>query len=295
MGNKVGTITNRVTSMMEVLANFPKDSEEYKVLQYRIACGQLYQQDELDKIKGIIAKPMPNYWFNLKSCENEFNKSICVNKKPYFMIYVYDDYRIKYKKYIDDCNKKCRRKYGLSIDELYNLENKTEDQIEFLYWYEEKMPFGMSNCSMNKICRYVESQFEGYKTQLKKNSDFNYNILKVKRRCTEEHRKALLELCNEYVQMISAYKRNKSKNNDKYENSTNVYSNEEKSVDKRISMQKYFYNKAKEICPNDDERLNIILDMCYLYKNNKQFCWDCIGDIICKRLEELNDEIKSNT
>lgn len=295
MGNKVGTITNRVTAMIGILAKFNKDSEEYKKLQYRIACGQLYQQDELDKIKGIIAKPMPNYWFSLKSCEDEFNKSICVNKKPFFMIYVYDDYRIKYKKYIDDCNRKCHRKYDLSIEELYNLENKTDEQIEFLYWYEEKMPFEISDCSMNKICRYVESQFEGYKTQLKKDSNFDYNVLKVKRRCTEEHRKALLELCNEYVKMISAYKRNKSKNNDKYEESTNIYTNEEKTMDKRISMQKYFYNRAKEICPNDDERLNIILDMCYLYKNNKQFCWDCIGDLICKRLEELNGEIESNT
>ena len=295
MGNKVGTITNRVTAMMEVLANFEKGSDEYKELQYRIACGQLYQQDELDKIKGIIAKPMPNYWFSLKSCEDEFNKSICVNKKPFFMIYVYDDYRIKYKKYIENCNKKCHRRYGISIEELYNLNDKTDDQLEFLYWYKEKMPFGMSDCSMNKICRYVESQFESYKTQLKKNSSFDYNVLKVKRRCTEEHRKALLDLCNEYVKMISAYKRNKSKNNDKYEDSTNVYANEEKSVDKRISMQKYFYNKAKEICPNDDERLNIILDMCYLYKNNKQFCWDCIGDLICKKLEELNSEVEANT
>ena len=55
-------------------------------------------------------------------------------------------------------------------------------------------------------------------------------------------------------------------------------------------MQQYYYNAAKEICPNDDERLNIILDMCYSYKNNKQFCWDCIGDLICKRLEELNND-----
>ena len=29
--------------------------------------------------------------------------------------------------------------------------------------------------------------------------------------------------------------------------------------------------KAKEICPNDDERMNIILDMTYGYKGNRQF------------------------
>ena len=67
MGNQVGTITNYVTSMMEVLAKFPKDSEEYKTLEYRIECGQLFQQAELDKIKGILATPMPSDWYNI-SC-----------------------------------------------------------------------------------------------------------------------------------------------------------------------------------------------------------------------------------
>ena len=54
MGNQVGTITNYVTSMMEVQSHFEKDSPEYKELEYRIECGQLYQQNELDKIKGIF-------------------------------------------------------------------------------------------------------------------------------------------------------------------------------------------------------------------------------------------------
>ena len=41
MGNKVGTITNRVTAMMEVQSRYPPESEEYKILNYRILCGQL--------------------------------------------------------------------------------------------------------------------------------------------------------------------------------------------------------------------------------------------------------------
>ena len=54
------------------------------------------------KIKGIVAKPMPSYWYSVAACnslegvsdeEKKFLKSICVNKKPYFMTYVYDDYR----------------------------------------------------------------------------------------------------------------------------------------------------------------------------------------------------------
>lgn len=43
----IGTITNYVTSMFEVQAGFDPESEEYKVLEYRIKCGQLYQQNSM--------------------------------------------------------------------------------------------------------------------------------------------------------------------------------------------------------------------------------------------------------
>ncbi len=35
--------------------------------------------------------------------------------------------------------------------------------------------------------------------------------------------------------------------------------------------------------------MNIILDITYGYKN-RQFCWDCIGDLLIKRLEEMENE-----
>lgn len=44
-GDEIGKITNRVTSMFDVQAQFPKDSSEYKELDYRIKCGQLFQQN----------------------------------------------------------------------------------------------------------------------------------------------------------------------------------------------------------------------------------------------------------
>lgn len=44
----IGTVTNHVTSMFEVQAGYSPDSEEYRVLDYRIKCGQLYQQNTID-------------------------------------------------------------------------------------------------------------------------------------------------------------------------------------------------------------------------------------------------------
>lgn len=276
MGNQVGTITNYVTSMMEVQSHFEKGSKEYKELEYRIECGQLYQQNELDKIKGIVAKPMPSNWYNMGACaDDRYKQSICAYRKPYFMIYIYDETKRDYKKYIKESNDKCKLIYNCSIQDLYdNKDNLSDEQKEFLFWYEFKMPVGTGACSMNKICKYVESQLDGYKSQLHRNSTFDYNELKVKRRCTEEHRQALRELEQEYKECVREYKA--QKHFDKGESNKN-----------RKFLYKKFHEEAIEICPNDDERLNIILDITYGYNGNKQFCWDTIGDLICKRLEEI--------
>ena len=276
MGNQVGTITNYVTSMMEVQSHFEKGSKEYKELEYRIECGQLYQQNELDKIKGIVAKPMPSNWYNMGACaDDRYKQSICAYRKPYFMIYIYDETKRDYKKYIKESNDKCKLIYNCSIQDLYdNKDNLSDEQKEFLFWYEFKMPVGTGACSMNKICRYVESQLDGYKSQLHRNSTFDYNELKVKRRCTEEHRQALRELEREYRECVREYKA--QKHFDKGESNKN-----------RKFLYKKFHEEAMEICPNDDERLNIILDITYGYNGNKQFCWDTIGDLICKILEEI--------
>mgnify|MGYP001078973620 FL=1 len=132
---------------------------------------------------------------------------------------------------------------------------------------------------MNQICNYVETQLDGYKSQLHRDSSFDYNVLKVKRRCTEEHRQALKELEQYYRECVATYKA-KKQNNDEFD-----------KFYQRKNMMIYFRDKAIELCPNDDERLNIILDMTYGYKGNRQFCWDCIGELIIKRLKELEEEI----
>jgi hypothetical protein len=192
------------------------------------------------------------------------------------MIYVYDETKREYKKYIKESNEKCRTIYNCSIDDLYKNKNfLNQEQRDFLFWYEFKMPVGIGSCSMNQICKYVENQLDGYKSQLHKNSTFDYNNLKVKRRCTEEHRQSLRALEQEYCECVREYK-------------TQKHFDKEGSGKDRFSLYKRFNQQAKELCPDDDERLNIILDITYGYKGNKQFCWDTIGDLICKRLEEMD-------
>ena len=44
-GDDIGKTTNWITSMFEVQANFEPGSKEWETLEYRIRCGQLFQQN----------------------------------------------------------------------------------------------------------------------------------------------------------------------------------------------------------------------------------------------------------
>lgn len=273
MGNKVGTITNRVTAMMEVQSHFTPDSKEYKELDYRIACGQLHQQNEIDRLKGIVAKPMPKYWYDYKACnEDSFQQSICVAKKPYFMTYIYDDYRKKYKKYIEQAQKDARREKGVNIEDIV----PTEDD-KFLEYYYAKIPFGMGKCAMNRICWHIESEFKGLQTKLKHEKKFNYRFLRKGVTQNPQNVEALQKLCFEYVDMLRKIK----------QNGYSLGAMKDKTITNRNQMRKFFRNEAVSICQDNDERTDIILDLCYKHGYNKQFMWDCAGKEIVKRLESL--------
>lgn len=45
-GDDIGKITNRITSMFDVISQYKKGSPEYEALDYRIKCGQLFQQNK---------------------------------------------------------------------------------------------------------------------------------------------------------------------------------------------------------------------------------------------------------
>ena len=282
MGNKVGSITNKVTNMKEIQSHFDKNSKEYQEMDYRMACGQLYQQNELDKIKGIIFNPMPKKWYSLIDCETDLDKMLCANRKPYFFIYIYDYVKKEYKNYLKNNENKCLKTFGISLQELLNKEEHDDAEKDFIYWYNQKMPIGFGECAMNKICWYVEKRFNGYKSSLKANGEFDYNKLKVKRRCTEKHRQELYDLCQEYASQISKFK-NKKNTTLLNQDANDFYIN-------RNHFKIHYQTQAKLICPNDDERLNICLDLCYEYKNNRQFCWDVVGNLIIKRLEDMNND-----
>lgn len=290
-GDEIGTTTNRITAMIERQAAFDKDSEEYKVLNYRIMCGQHYQQTAIDKAKGIIAKPMPKYWYDKSACnklpENTENqkhfKETCLKvvaeNKPYFMKYVYPDLMSKYNKYINDTNSKCIREFKMSMSDLIEKPNKTIREKEFIDYYKRFMPVGNNPCIINRISWLFEKTFKSYLSKHIKTTSFDYSILKSGAEYSNKDYQRIAKIKSEYDDSVKYYQQLANKQR---------LDKDEVNINRNMILLK-FKSKCEEFCPNEKILCDIIIDLCYSSSESKQFAWDICGEVIIDNLLEKNN------
>lgn len=287
-GNEIGQTTNWITSMFEVRSQYEKNSEEYRALDYRIRCGQLYQQNSIDKAKGIICKPMPRTWHDrhaVNKIENEsernFYRKIVADKKPYFMRYIYPALMKQYNTYIKNTTKNALREFQMTVEELYAIppESRTERQSEFLRYYEYRMPVGTGQCVMNKICRRFEEEFDGYIGKHNNTVKFDYRFMRNSSEYNYSQYNSLRKLYEDYNQRLRNYM---------------VFADYERvdeldSLTELKTMNDEFKKSCAEICPNNDTLCNIILDICYTKSSTKRFAWSMCGADIIHNLLSQND------
>lgn len=284
-GNAVGGITNKVTSMFEVQAKFPKDSEEFKIMDYRTMCGQLYQQESIDAIKGIKAKPLPKYWYDWFATKpdekddeyiikwKDFQRSIVADKKPYFFRYVYPSDNTKWLSYIKNTRFKSLMVFGKELDELISSPTNEEEQT-FVDYYYKNMPLGIAPCTINRICWKIENTFKDSK--LLNNGSFDYQILKSNEFDYDSKKyKALKSLYGQYKKDRRDF--------DKICHSQKLDSHDANIMRGNILTE--FIRATSYICPNKVELCDILLDICYEDSlSNKRFVWEICGDIIVDNL-----------
>ncbi len=288
-GDEIGTITNRITSMYDIKMKFPESSEQYKTLEYRIKCGQLLQQDCIDKIKGIIAKPMPKEWYDIHSviisdeddpdtaAAKTKNREIIADKKPYFMVYIYPNLYSEVSRFEKTAQSKCKITFGMSLSELLVKPDKTEREKEFINWYHKKSPVYDNNGVMNRICHIVENEFDGYvATVQKKTSDFSPDLFSSGNVCDVSSKdcKQLVKLYKEYVNDMQ---------------NISVFANIERQSPDELYAQKMvllteFKRQCNTICPNSEQLCDALLDICYNSNCSKKFAWDICGDQIVRNL-----------
>lgn len=286
-GDDIGKTTNWITSMFDVQAKFARDSPQYKELDYRIKCGQLYQQNSIDKAKGIIAKPMPREWHDRHSVNQiedperrRFYQEIVADKKPYFMRIIYPALAKQYNTYIKNTNKNALREFQMTVDELYAVpeHERTERQKDFLRYYEKRMPVGTNDCVMNRICRRFEAEFDGYLGRHNSATEFDYTIMKSGAEYTRSQYNAIAKLYENYNKRLRSYA---------------VFANYERvdeydTFSRMSEMRTEFEQECGKVCPNRFTLCDIVLDICYTRSSTKRFAWEMCGEEIIQNLLRRN-------
>lgn len=283
-GDSIGSITNRATNMISLREKFDKDSDEYELLSYRINTMMNYQQNAIDRIKGVVARPIPKTWIDGRSCKIKNDdsdedrkkktlfKAVAADLKPYFFIYRYSHIKSKYDQYNKSVNSNCKIKFGKSLSELRNSAILTDEEQFFIENYEKYLPISIAPGVINRICWEIEDIFKS--SDVLPGVNFDKNILKNSLKYTEEEFEAVKILYDKYNTNMQLVLKKQKKNEESDENVGLVVDN----------LKQIFLEECYKVCPNAEILSNIVVDLCYCSSKNKTFAWDIAGDQIFKNV-----------
>ena len=285
-GSKIGSITNRITAITSLMANYEPGSVEYETLRYRTQCGQALQQEEIDKAKGILPNPMPKNWyiFSENIVKNDdsddvkakklLDQALCAHKKPYFFGYNYTTLKQEYDAFVRDTDEHIQGITGKSIrDLLKNDGNLPENEQKILEFYKKRLPLDVSPSTMNRICWAIEDEFDGI--DLFDNIKFDYSIYKNNIEYSSEEYELVKLKCNEYKQKKREINRKKFTESEDEENTV---------TDQIVKLNAEFEESCFSICPNKDVLCEILLDICYRDGADVSIVWNLCGDTIVDKL-----------
>lgn len=285
--NKVGSITNIGTSMLNLQASFPAGSKEWDELEYRTICIQHFQQLSIDSVKGIKMTPMNDMWNNLSQClpaeddsdaialEKEFNKKICAYRKPFFFIYRYGTTKSQYDSYVKKVNSKLKQKYNITLDELLSSEDLSDDLKNERERFYNRCPVDMSPGTVNRIAWAVNKKFDDFKSLPR--VPFDKEIIKSSVEYSKSDYFKIRDIYKEYRDVI----RNLAK-----KTKTDEVDEDEDGVTDKAIIDLLFKGRFYEACSNGKVLCNILIDMLYDKPNSKGVVWEMCGDIIIDNLLE---------
>ena len=292
-GDSIGSVTNKATNMISLRERFDRDSEEYARLTYRISTMMNYQQNAIDRIKGVVARPVPKEWLNsrlfkIKEDDDEYiirdkqiNMNIAAEIKPWFFIYRYSQLKTELDKYMKAVKSNCKIRFGKSLDDLYACDDRTNEEESFIYHYEKYLPVSRAPGTMNRICWRIEEEFAT--TDVLPNVDFDKSILKSDADYTEDEYKKIQSLYEEYNNGMQLFLKKQNQND---------FGDDEVGFD-IVHLKDVFIDECNKVCLNPERLANILVDLCYTSNKNKTFAWDVAGEQIFKNVLNNNGNIIS--
>jgi hypothetical protein len=291
-GSKVGFLTNVGSTISSVLDNYEKDSLEYKILSGRYKFTRTAQGYELDKQKGLVIPPFPDWWTKKKKLKNdmseeeiaitELNNSLAIQKRPIFFKYLYEYMMKKWRKEYSVYDNVSRTIYGIKLSDLLDGE-RTSDQNSLVEEYNRKSSFVNNNSVMNKVSRYMERVLSDVRLNKKNQSkNFDYSVLlsssfKIPNKNELDKMKLLFK---EYKSLKRAVRENRLPYDE-----TN-YS----SLDQ---IKKYINGKGySSISSSPKELGDLAVYLCYsiLGDTSKVFIWDCYGKEVVSNMLDKRSE-----
>lgn len=293
--SKIGQITNYSTAFISMLSNFKQGSDEHNELINRIKLLRRYIGDAIDAAKGIKMQPFPSAWkdrVSIKEDDSEKTKkekykhnNLVADKKPYFMIYVYDKLLNDYRSYKRKCDKTCKVNFGYSLNELLSkkYKEKTKKERKYTADYYRWMPVLKNNSVMNTLCGLIEQvDFKYKRVPNETNTSEMFQVLFDKNfQIDNEKLNKLMELQKKFEKQRYIKYKNKIMQG--------LEGKKETNEDQVLNL---FYdeirNEANNICSNKKELANYAIYILYYLNPTfpKEFLWDIAGEGIVEQLQE---------
>ena len=284
-GNMVGTITNYATSMYTVIINFEEDTPEWNELHYRITCMQDFQQNSIDLAKGIEYRPVPKEWYDYKINKiredddeetikaKEFNQRILANKKPYFMIYNYDKLKAEYGKYYRANNEVCKIKFNMTVEELRDKQDKTEEEQKAYEAFALGCPVNVSPSVINRIAWHIEKHFadkslfkiEDFDKEKLKTPNTNYSTTLFNKV------KTLREEYSKMMDVLAKASKESFMDGDSFDMAS------------KMLQEDLIYDILVE-CKTIQVATNVLVDICYADNKSKDLLWELCAEQMIKNL-----------
>lgn len=287
----VGQITNNSTSIIAMLPNFPVDKypDEHNELITRLKLLREIIGSEIDKIKLGVSPEFPKEWVEREHVHGEDSdiekarkykrNSLVINKKAYFMIYIYDTLYKSYQNHMKQFDFDCKNKFGVSYLDLKYSKNKTKAQKKFLKRNTYLSPVLDTPCIMNKLCHKIEHVEKNIMYSKNFNQSYLHNFNQYQYEINDNIKHQILTLYKKYQSQkkfihIKQIIDEVAVNKDEYKE---YMSSMSKELARSIRKECY------SLISNSERLFEYLLSIADDYKSeNKQFSYNFIWDVLDK-------------
>jgi len=289
--SRIGFITNCSTTLYSMLPLYEEGTREHNEIINRLIICRKEQGNQIDKTKGLFVKNFPRHWTKWNHAREEdspefvdnidFYNSLLIDKRPYFMRWLYGNYNRKHIEHLDNYNNFCVANFRVEMEELLEKSEKTEEEQEVIDKFYKYSPLLDTDCVMNKICHSMEAKIKELKATLD-NSMSDEHILLLKDSSIPFDKA-------KYLKLYSLFK--------KYKNGKRNFVNIHDTTGNQKFETLEQYNKAIRlealaISPDISELANLAVAICYeaYSKDNKTFVWNIFGEGIIDNLKKNRQE-----